>query len=128
MTVIPSWLDQVHNLDFSPEKILLGKIEEWALLNGWKVSDGKSLPLDLSQRTDVLLEKKELNRRIRIAVLQKSDNSSGAIRMDSSDLLTLELVYQSDNGKWSVEAGGVRFEHDLLARSFEWLFGLLFQQ
>jgi len=125
--VLPAWLDQAPKLSFEPEKELLTQIELWAAENGWIVSDGSSLPSPLRQRTDVLLEQPERQRRVRLAVLRKSRNGVGYIRMDSSDLLTVELLYQRKQPHWRVEAGGGRVEDDLLKRGWTWLFKLIFQ-
>ena len=70
--VLPDWLDQVPGVDFAPEKKLLAHMEEWATQNGWDVSDGSNLlPLELRQRTDVLLSQAGQKRHLRIAVLHR---------------------------------------------------------
>lgn len=107
---------------------MLKSLELWAQEKGWHVSDGSALPIALSQRTDVLLDQPERNRSIRLAVLRKSRNGVGAIRVDASNLLTIELLYQHKQKKWRVEAGGVRVEDDLINRGWDWLIKLLFQQ
>lgn len=127
MVVLPTWLDQVPTVNFAPEKDLLTQLETWAQANGWIVSDGSKLPLELRQRTDVLLEQPDLNQRLRLAVLRKSRNGVGVIRVDSSNLRTVELVYQRRQPHWRVEAGGVRVEDDLLNRGWAWLIKLMFQ-
>ena len=127
MVVLPEWLDQVPAVNFAPEKELLTQFETWAQANGWIVSDGGNLPLELRRRTDVLLEQPNLDQRIRLAVLRKSRNGVGVIRVDASNLRTVELLYQRRQPHWRVEAGGVRVEDDLLKRGWAWLIKLLFQ-
>lgn len=127
MVVIPTWLDQVPPLDFAPEKALLTQIETWAQANGWTVSDGSGLPLELRQRTDVLLEQVDKEQRVRLAVLQKSRSDIGVIRLDASNLRTVELVYRRRQKLWRVEAAGIPIEDDLLTRGLDWLFKLMFQ-
>lgn len=127
MVVLPEWLDQVPTVDFAPEKDLLQQLETWAQANGWIVSDGSNLPLELRQRTDVLLEHPDHNQRLRLAVLRKSRNNVGVIRVDASNLRTIELLYQRKQPHWRVEAGGVRVEDDLLQRGWPWLIKLMFQ-
>jgi len=105
VVVLPEWLDQVPTVNFAPEKYLLTQIETWAETHGWMVSDGSQLPLELRQRTDVLLEQPDHDRRIR----------------------TVELLYQHKQPQWRVEAGGVRVEDDLLNRGWDWLIRLMFQ-
>jgi hypothetical protein len=104
---IPSWLDQVLGVDFGPEKQLLAELEKWAAQDGWIVSDGRTLPFELRQRTDVLIEKPDEHKRVRVAVLQKGQNGTGEIRLDSSDSVTIELIYNESENAWSVEAGNV---------------------
>ncbi len=127
MVVLPEWIDQAPTRDFEPEKEMLKRLELWAEEKGWNVSDGSSLPFELRQRTDVLLDDPKLNRSIRLAILQKSRNGVGAIRVDASNLRTVELLYQSRPMQWRLEAGGVRVEEDLLNRGWDWLIKLLFQ-
>lgn len=128
MIVLPEWLDDVKKVDFAPEKDLLTQLETWAQANGWIVSDGSNLPLELRQRTDVLLEQPDRDQRMRLAVLRKSRNGRGGIRVDSSNLRTVELLYQSKLPHWRVEAGGVQVEDDLLNRGWAWLIKLMFQK
>ncbi len=127
MVVLPEWIDQAPKMDFEPEKEMFKTLESWAEEKGWNVSDGNSLPLELRQRTDVLLDDPKLNRSIRLAILQKSRNGAGAIRADASNLRTVELLYQSRTKKWRLEAGGVLVENDLRNRNGDWLIKLLFQ-
>ena len=127
MVVVPAWLDDVPKIDYTPEKQLLADFESWATANGWVVTDGSSLPIELRRRTDVVFEKPDTNQRLRLAVLRKSRSNAGSIRVDSSDLLTVVLIYQRKRPHWGVEAGGIRFENDLEARGWDWLVNLLFQ-
>jgi|GEM_PF-6097480 len=127
MVVLPNWLDQLPTVDFTPEKELLTELEKWAIENNWNVSDGSSLPFELRQRTDVLLNKPQHEQTIRLAVLRKSRNGVGVIRVDSSNLRTVELLYQRRQPHWRVEAGGVRVEDDLRNRGWSWLINLMFQ-
>ena len=127
MVVLPEWLDQTPTVSFTPEKELLTQIETWAHENGWIVSDGSELPLELRQRTDVLLSQPERKRRIRLSVLRKSRNGAGVIRVDASNLRTVELLYQRKQPHWRVEADGVRVEDDLLMRGWPWPIKLMFQ-
>ncbi len=127
MVVLPEWIDQAPKMDFEPEKEMLKTLELWAEAKGWSVSDGNSLPLELRQRTDVLLDDPKLNRSIRLAILRKSRNGVGAIRAGASNLRTVELLYQSRTKKWRLEAGGALVENDLRNRNGDWLIKLLFQ-
>jgi len=127
VVVIPSWLDQVSTLDFTPEKALLAQIEIWAQANGWTVSDGSGLPLELRQRTDVLLEQVDKQQRVRLAVLQKSRSDIGLIRLDASNLRTVEIVYRRRTKLWRMEVAGVPVEDDILARGWDWLFERMFK-
>jgi hypothetical protein len=127
MVVLPGWLDQVPTVDYSPEKDLLRELERWAQQNGWNVSDGSKLSIELRQRTDVLLERPSYDQRLRVAVLPKSRSGKGTIRVDASNLRTVELLYQRKQPHWRVEAGGVRVEDDLLRRGWDWLIKLMFQ-
>lgn len=127
MVVLPGWLDQVPTVDYSPEKDLLINLETWAQQNGWVVSDGSNLQFGLRQRTDVVLERPNQGQRIRLAVLPKSRKGKGVIRVDASNLRSVELLYQRKQPHWRVEAGGVRVEDDLLNRGWDWLIKLMFQ-
>ena len=132
MTVVPAWLQQIPGVNYQPEIDLLTQFEEWAQENGWSVSDGSSLPPELCQQTDVLLEQRNNDQgvllSIRLAVLRKARGSKkgGAIRVDASTLRTVEFLYQRRQPQWRVEAGGVRVEDDLLKRGWDWLVHLLF--
>jgi hypothetical protein len=128
MVVLPDWLDQIDGIDFSPEKDLLGRVQLWAEQHGWIANRGENLPAELRQRTDVLLEKPDENRRVRLAVLRKAGSGGGEVRVDSSDLITVELIYQRGADRWLVEIGGARVEDDLYARGLNWLFTLIFAQ
>ena len=128
MVVIPTWLDQVSSVNFTPEKHLLTEIESWAETQGWTVSDGAHLPLELRQRTDVAIEKTAEGKRVRLAVLPKGKTSGGEIRVDSSELRTIELFYKAATRRWQVEVSGVVMEEDLHRRGLPWLFDKLFQQ
>src|SRR5580692_8082008 len=103
MVVLPGWLDQVPRIDFTPEKSILTQLETWAEEHGWTVSDGGSLPEALRDRTDVLLEHPDGEKRIRVAVLQKSRSGMGLIRLDSSIIRTVELAYIRKLKRWRVE-------------------------
>ena len=131
MIVLPAWLEQTPGVDYSPEIDLLIQFETWAQANGWTVSDGSSLPSELRQQTDVLLEQRNDlfggTLIIQLAVLRKTRRSKGgAIRVDASSLRTVEFLYQRKQPHWRVEAGGVRVEDDLLKRGWGWLVHLLF--
>src|SRR5689334_5596398 len=94
--VLPDWLDLVPGVDFAPEKEILADFEGWALREGWNVSKGEKLPVELQRRTDVLLEQPSKGWGLRIAILPKPKKTKqGAIRIDASTLRTLELTYQS---------------------------------
>ncbi len=125
MTVLPAWLDQMPNVSFEGEKALLEQLETWAQKDGWIVSDGDTLPQELRQRTDVLFEHPKSSDRIRLAVLVKSHNGAGSLRLDSSEFRTLELVYQPRKRRWRVIAGNVPIEDDLYNRDWNWLTHLL---
>jgi hypothetical protein len=125
MVVLPGWLDQVPKIDFGAEKAMLTQLETWAQDNGWTVTDGADLPSGLRERTDVLLAHPDGERRIRVAVLQKSRSSVGYIRLDASNLRTLELEYRRKH--WRVLAGAVPIEDDIASRGWNWLVSLLFK-
>lgn len=127
MIVLPNWLDQSPKVNYTSEKDMLSQFQTWAEDNGWVVSDGSKLPIALRQRTDVLLEQPDQNQRIRLAVLRKSRSNVGRIRVDSSNLRTVELIYQRKQPNWRVEAGGVRVEDDLINRGWAWLINLMTQ-
>src|SRR5437764_10689389 len=82
--VLPKWLDEVQGIDFTPEKELLSDLERWASENGWEVSDGSSLPSELSRRTDVLISQPGKERYLRIAVLPKAKRGQSMIRVDAA--------------------------------------------
>ena len=125
MSVVPAWLEQVSAVDFSREKDLLTQLEAWAGAAGWTVSNGSELPQQLQQRTDVLFIAPNREDRIRLAVLPKSSKGAGAIRLDSSVLRTLELVYWPRKKSWRVFAGGVPIEDNVRSRGWKWLADLL---
>jgi hypothetical protein len=125
--VLPNWLDQVPGIDFSPEKELLRDLETWAATNGWQISDGRELPHELRKRTDVLLDDPVKHRRLRVAVLPKSSNNSGSIRLDASNLRTLELVYQPTKRRWRLEVGSVPLTDDILQQGWSWFTDLAFK-
>jgi hypothetical protein len=127
MVVLPKWISQVPELDFAHETKLLEDFEGWAQRKGWIVSDGSSLPLELRERTDVLLELPGSQQRIRIAVLPKSRRGVGAIRLDASNLRTVELIYRPRQKRWRVEIAGVPLEDDLLDHGWEPLIKLMFR-
>ena len=124
--VLPAWLDQVQ-VNYEPEKELVAKVEKMAQQNSWIVSNGESLPFELRQRTDVLFEQSIPKRNIRLAILPKSRHGSGMIRLDASNLRTIELVYQPKKKSWRVEAGGVFIDDDLLKHDWDWLIERLFR-
>ncbi len=97
-------------VNFDPEKQLLEQFELWAQENGWEVSDGSELSLFLQKRTDVLLAHPQLDRQIRLSVLPKNRGSAGTIRVDASNLRTVDLVYFPRKSQWRVEAAGMRVE------------------
>src|SRR5947209_14086444 len=80
--VLPSWIDKVEGVDFTPEKELLRDLEQWATQRGWQVSDGSDLPSELQRRTDVLLSQSGKERYMRIAVLPKTKRGTGVVRID----------------------------------------------
>ena len=125
MTVLPGWLDQAPAVDFAREKALLEHLETLAQTARWTVSNGSELPQELRQRTDVLFMAPNGEDRIRLAVLPRSRRGAGAIRLDSSALRTLELVYWPRKKGWRVFAGGVPIEDDILQRDWKWLTKLL---
>jgi len=127
VVVLPEWIDQVPKVDYAPEKTLLTDLEMWAEQNGWTVNDGSKLPHELRQRTDVLLEMPNSNRRVRVAILRKSPHGVGVIRMDSSNLRTIQLVYRRTQRQWRVEAGDIPIEDNLLERGWGWLLDLMFK-
>ena len=124
--VLPDWLDEAP-VNYEPEKELVAEVEKVAQQNGWMVSDGVSLPLELRQRTDVLFEKPTLKRHIRLSILPKSRRGIGMIRLDASNLRTIELVYQPKKNLWRVEAGGVFIADNLLDHDWDWLIERLFK-
>lgn len=130
MVVIPAWLDQIPQITFDNEKTLLSAIEQYAEADHWKVSDGSDLPLVLKQMTDVLLEDTKSDRRVRLAVLRKSSNNRGMIRVDASNLRTIELVYQGKEPIWRLEVAGIRVLDNFQMDKMGWktLVKLLFQQ
>src|ERR1700722_3915433 len=123
MVVLPGWLDQVPKIDFTPEKSILAQLERLAEASGWTVTDGRSLPEALRERTDVLFEHPDGEKIIRAAVLQKSRSGSGMIRLDSSIFRTVELVYLRRKHRWRVEIGSVPIEEedDVLSHGWDWL-------
>src|SRR2546423_8136544 len=107
-TVLPGWIDQVQGVDFTPEKELLGDLEQWAAAKGWDVSDGSRLPSELRQRTDVLLSEPGNERYLRVAVLPKAKTGPGIIRIDATGQQPFshrifELVYEPSRRRWRVE-------------------------
>ncbi len=128
MIVMPAWLDQVPTIDYTPEKELVSDFESWGQKNGWTITDGSKLPLELRQRTDVLLEKPEHDLRLRLAILRKSRNNTGSVRVDASSLRTIVLEYDNRRRRWRVDAAGVEVTEDLLPRGWGWLVDLLFRQ
>jgi hypothetical protein len=127
MVVLPAWLDHAPTVDFTPEKNLLVQLERWAEAHGWTVSDGSGLSSELRQRTDVLIEHPASDRRIRLAVLRKSRRGVSSIRVDASNLRTVELVFQRRQRRWRVFAGGVPIEDDVVGRGWDWLVDILFR-
>ena len=125
MVVLPGWLDQVPEIDFTREKEMLTQLEAWAVQKGWAVTDGAGLPSGLRERTDVLLTHPDGEKRIRVAVLQKNRSSSGYIRLDASNLRTLELEFRRKH--WRVLAGAVPIEDDIVTRGWDWLVKLMFR-
>ena len=124
--VQPAWLDQIQGVDFEPEKKMLGDIQRWATDNGWVASDGSKLQFGLAAHTDVLLEKSHEDRRVRLAVLRKSNSGDGEIRLDSSEFTTIELIYLPDTKRWRAEVGNVTLQKDFNYEDIPWLFGKLF--
>lgn len=119
--VIPQWLDQVEGVDFTPEKEILGKLEQWAVLDGWNVSDASSLSSELRQRTDVLIKDPQNENQMRIAVLPKAKRSPGSIRIDASTYRIFELFYQPQKKRWRVETAAVPLSYDLEEAGWSWL-------
>ncbi len=130
MIVIPEWLDETSKIKYENEKSMLEAIELYAQDDGWKVSDGSDLSPFMRQRTDVLLEDTKEESSLRLAVLVKSSNNRGMIRVDASYLLTVVLVYQGKKPIWRVEAAGIRVLDNFMMDSagWKWLVNLLFQQ
>ncbi|HLV81711.1 MAG TPA: hypothetical protein VKT32_15600 [Chthonomonadaceae bacterium] len=127
MVVLPDWLDQVPSVDFAPEKDLLTRPETWAQENGWIVSDGSSLPSELRRRTDVLFQRTDREQAIRLAVLPKSRNGAGEIRLDASSLRTIELVYRRPQRQWRVAVSGVPIADDPSQVGWDGLVDLMFR-
>jgi len=123
--IIPKWLDQIPSVDYSPEKQLLTNLEDWAIGRGWVVSDGSSLPFELRQRTDVLMEQPQSNQRFRVAVLSKR-GKSGTIRLDASTFRTFELVYRPHARKWRLEVSSVPITDDVQQKGWDYVAGLAF--
>ena len=124
--LLPDWLDHAQ-VNYEPEKELVTEVEKMAQQNGWTVSNGERLPFELRERTDVLFEQPTLKRHVRLSILPKSRKGIGMIRLDASNLRTVELVYQPKKKRWRVEAGGVFIEEDLLMHDWEWLIERLFK-
>ena len=124
--VLPDWIDQV-SVNYEPEKKLLEEVEKRAEKHGWAISNGASLPSELRLRTDVLFEQTRPKRRVRLAILPKSQKGAGMIRLDASNLRTIELVYQPKKESWRVEAGGVFIDDDLLKHDWVWLIDRMFR-
>ena len=124
--VLPDWIDQAA-VNYTPEKELVAEVEKMAELNGWAFSNGESLPSELRLRTDVLFEQSGSKRGIRLSILPKSRKDTGVIRLDASNLRTVELVYQPKKRCWRVEAGGVFIDDDLLNHDWDWLIARLFR-
>jgi hypothetical protein len=131
--VLPSWLDQVPGVDFTPEKDLLRDLEQWAAERGWEVSNGGDLPSELERRTDVLLSQPRKQRHMRIAVLPKTRRGSGLIHIDAvsyqpfSDRI-FELVYQPRRKRWRVEVATVPLSDDISKEGWDWLADLAFRR
>jgi hypothetical protein len=125
--VIPKWLDEVKGVDFSPEKEMLTELESWAYSDGWEVSDGRNLDSELRGRTDVLLERPNERRYMRIAVLPKVSRSPGMIRIDASTHRVFELIYQPKAKRWRVETAAVPLSDDVRASGWNWLTNLAFR-
>jgi len=124
--IIPAWLDQAQGVDYTPEKQILTNLETWAFEKGWEVTNGSTLPFDLSQRTDVMLKKPNSDRRIRVAILRKKGNR-GSIRLDTSNLRTFELVYRPRAKKWRLEVSAVPLAEDMQAWGWDRLADLAFK-
>lgn len=130
--VLPEWLDQVRGVDFTPEKELLSDLERWATGNGWEVSDGSSLPSELSRRTDVLLSQPGAERHLTIEVLQKTRRGPSIIRVDAGGNRpfthrVFELVYQPKHMRWRLETGTVPLSDDIQKEGWDRLVDFAFR-
>lgn len=131
-SILPGWIDQVHGVDFTPEKELLRDLESWAEARGWEVSDGSGLTSDLRQRTDVLLSQPAAERYLRVAVLPKSKRGSGGVRIDAISHQPFshrifDLVYQPRRRRWRVEVATVPLSDDIRNQGWDWLADLAFR-
>jgi hypothetical protein len=132
--VLPSWIDEVQGVDFSPEKELLGDLEQWALNRGWDVSDGSSLSSELRQRTDVLISRPAKEEHLRVAVLPKTKKGPGSIRVDAIryepfNHIVFELMYEPKSKRWRVETGTFVIADDIHedGKGWDWLVSRAFR-
>lgn len=122
---LPSWLDQVPNIDFAREKQALLDILAWGQALGWARVDPQGLEFNARQETDLALEKDD--RKLRVAVLSKSRSSLGMIRIQAIPTFRDALiVWQPRRHKWELELGGVPMDREWDENTFGWLLSRLF--
>ena len=121
----PTWLDEVPNVDFTHEKRLLEDLVEWGRGLGWNPVETKGIDFSARAQTDLALGKGD--RRLRVAVLQKSRSSQGSVRMQSiPEFREAVLVWGGGRQKqWHIELGGVPLDRNWDRAAFEWLLGRL---
>jgi hypothetical protein len=121
----PKWLDDVPNVDFTQEKRLLNEFVQWGAELGWNPVDSIGMDFNARAQTDLALGKDD--RRLRVAVLQKSRSAQGSVRIQSvPEFREANLVWDSRQKQWHIELGGVPLDRAWDKAAFEWLVARLF--
>jgi hypothetical protein len=96
---LPQWLDQNPKLSFEREKQLLLSIQQWATGLGWDPETSAELDFSARQKTDIAMKKG--NQSFRVAVLPKSKESQGAIRLQGiPGFKEAEYIWKPRRKKW----------------------------
>ena len=95
----PAWMDQVPNIDFTPEKAAFRDIVAWGERLGLSVVPQSRLEADVRATTDLVLE--QGRRRLHVRAQEKTRNGDGRIDLDARPRIRhVRLAWRPEDGTW----------------------------